>query len=627
MAQPANRARPTPRTRVSRRRFVQASGAVGLTWGAALPARAATGSLEAYADGSSVKQGAQIRFSVRDPSGSLMADRNVPLSIARIAVADVTLLNTTVAVRNRSVPATAYATGCGWPVSYTLTVPTTWPSGLYYAVFGSGDLACCVPFVVRAARQTTGTKVLVQVPVTTAQAYNAYGGKSLYTYNSSNGVAATKVSFDRPHTDPWNFAFDPWQAPFVRWLAKNGIVADFCTSIDLHQDSTVATGYTLLLLAGHDEYWTRAMRDRLDAFVAGGGNAGIFSGNTCWWQSRLEANATGTANRVLVCYKSSSADPDTRAAYKTDNWINLVPPAPENSSIGLGWNRGASWTNALQRPDTPWVVQRDHWVFNGTGLVAGAAFGGAFSGYEIDALEFNRGSDGRAYPLGNDGTPGSLTVLALADASNWDAQAQALGQGGEKSGYGAISIHSRGAAQGVVFNAGATDWAYGLQPELDGQTQNAIGRITLNVVNKLSTAYKESADVRRYKNVQTSGDGSRYFLCIGHNPPAGATLSGTNFRAYPAALSNTAPVYRYRYPQSNGDGLRYFYSLNANVGNGWIADGVAFHAFATAVAGAVPVYQFHAVQTNGDGWRFYFSTRTAESGWVLDGLAFYTPSA
>ena len=235
---------------------------------------------------------------------------------------------------------------------------------------------------------------------------------------------------------------------------------------------------------------------------------------------------------------------------------------------------------------TPWVVQRDHWVFAGTGLLAGASFGGAYSGYEIDALEFKRGSsDGRAYPSNSDGSPASLTVLALANASNWNAQAQALGQAGEKSGYGAISIHSRGGAQGVVFNAGATDWALGLQSEVDGQAQTAMGRMTLNVVKRLSAAFSESADVRRYKNVQASGDSSRYFFGIGSTSPPVATLSGTNFRAYPAALSNTAPVYQYKYPQANGDGMRYFYSLKGNVGNGWIADGIAFHAFATPVAG------------------------------------------
>jgi hypothetical protein len=538
------------------------------------------------------------------------------------------MLSTTVKVRNRAVPATAYSTGCGWPVTYTLKVPVTWPSGLYYAFFGNDSNACCVPFVVAPLSRTTGVKVLVQVPVTTAQAYNGYGGKSLYTYNSSGGVAAPKVSFDRPHTDPWNFAFDGWQPPLVRWLAKNGIAADVCTSIDLHRGTVSLGGYQLLVTAGHDEYWSREMRDRVDAFVAAGGNLAVLSGNTCWWQIRMEANAQAVASRVMVCYKSAAADPDTRAAYKTVNWVDLVPPLPENTTIGLSWKLGASWTNPLPRPNTPFVVQRaGHWAFAGTGLANGGGFGGAYAGYEIDAVAFRRGADGAAYPAFTDGTPDTLTILAVADASTWDAQARALGQSGEKSGYGMISIHTRGGTQGAVFNAGATDWVFGLQPELDGQTPTVISRITLNVLTKLSTPYRECVDVRRHRYVQTSGDGARFFFTAHNDAPAGSTLDGVAFRAYAAATTGTVPVYRYRYPQANGDGLRHYYSLSGTVGNGWIADGIAFHAFAAPQAGAVPVYQHHAVQTNGDGWRFTYSTNAVESGWVFDDVVFYAPVA
>ena len=614
--------------RLTRRRFMQASGVIGVCWGFGAPARAAGSTLEAYAGATSVKQGGTIEFFARDPLASWRFGRSVNAAVVRVGAPDQTLLTTTVKLRNQSVPSNASTAGCGWHVTWRLEVPAAWPSGLYYAMFGSGSNVCTVPFVVSAARQTVGAKVLVQVPVTTAQAYNNYGGKSLYAYNSTGGLPATQVSFDRPHTSALNFAFDPWQAPLVRWLAKNGIAADFCTSIDLHQNTAVLTGYQLFVTAGHDEYWSRPMRERLDAFVAAGGNAAVFGGNTCWWQIRFEADALGSANRSLVCYKSSAADPETRAAYKTVNWIDLVPPDPENSSFGLGWNLGASWTNTFARPDTPYVVQRgEHWAFEGTDFGLGTTFGGAYVGYEIDALDFRRAADGRPYPTFADGTPTTLTVLALADASRWDAQAKALGVAREKSGFGAISIHSRGGAQGAVFNAGSVDWVRGLQAELDGQVATPISRITHNVVTKLSDPHRESADVRRHRNVQSSGDGSRYFITIGNDAPAGATLDGMAFRAYAAAGADTAPVNRYKYPQVNGDGLRYFYNLHPNVGNGWINDVVAFHAYATAGVGRVPVYQHHIAQANGDGWRFFYSTLPSEpGGWLMDGVAFFAPA-
>jgi hypothetical protein len=613
--------------KITRRRFVQAAGLFSTSsWLLQGTAWAANGSIEAYAAATSGKPGSKLAFHARDPQGSSFLDKTFALTIVRVGVADQTVLSTTVRLRNRSVPSNASTAGCGWPAVYTLSIPANWTSGLYYATFGSGSQGCTVPFVVRPVSPTAGVKVLVQIPVTTAQAYNNYGGKSLYSYNSTGSVPATKVSFDRPHFDAGNFAFDPWQAPLVRWLAKNGIAADFCTSIDLHQDTAALSGYQLFLTAGHDEYWSRSMRARLDAFVGVGGNAAIFSGNTCWWQVRFESNSSGTANRTMVCYKSRAADPDTRAAYKTTNWIDLIPPEPENSTIGLGWNLGASWTNALPRPDTPYVLLRgEHWAFEGTGLTSGASFGGAYAGYEVDALDFRRGVDNRVYPTSMDTAPSTLRVLALADATTWDAKAKALGLGGEKSGYAAMSIHSNGGASGAVFNGGTIDWAKALQPELDGQLPTPFSRVTRNVVSRLSARHVESTDVKKWRNAQINGDGSRYYFTVGSEVPMGAILEGLAFRAHSVPAQDTVPVFRYKYPQANGDGVRYILSLNSNLGFGWLADGVAFHAYASAAPGTVAIYQHHIVQSNGDGWRLFYSPLMTEPDWIFDGVAFFVP--
>ena len=609
---------------LSRRRFVQAAGLSGTTWWAGA-ARAAGTAIEAYAGATSVKQGGTLNFFARDPLGSGSTFRSIPMVVVRVAAADQTMLTTAVNVRNRGVPANASTTGCGWPVTRTLTIPSNWPSGLYHAAFGAGNQACFVPFVVRPAVRTAGVNVLVQIPVTTAQAYNNYGGKSLYGYNSTGGVAATKVSFDRPHADPTNFAFDPWQAPFVRWLAAHGIAADFCTSVDLHADAAVLSGYPLFVTAGHDEYWSRPMRDRLDAMVAGGGNAAIFSGNTCWWQGRFESGQNG-ANRTLVCYKSRSADPDTREAFKTVNWIDLVPPYPENTTFGLGWKLGCSWVSAYPRPSTPYVLQRpEHWAFEGTGIGAFSAFGGAYVGYEADSLQFTRGTDGLAYPTGNDGAPPALRVLAVADATTWDAQNQALGGTGEKSGTALVSIHSRGGAAGAVFNAGTTDWALGLQAELYGQTPAPLTRITQNVIGRLGARHVESADVRRWRTPQINGDGTRDYYTTGTEAPADATLGGLAFRAYAAAVAGSVPIYRYRAAQSNGDGVRYLYNQSATLGFGWTLDGVAFHAYPGDATGRAAVFQHHIAQANGDVQRFLYSPNLTEPGWVFDGVACFAP--
>ena len=88
----------------------------------------------------------------------------------------------------------------GWPVTDRLAVDRSWTSGYYLAEFvlrsgpdaGRGSWA---PFVVRAP-ETQRSAVLVQAPVNTWEAYNDWGGRSLYT--NFTGVGDNHVSFDRP---------------------------------------------------------------------------------------------------------------------------------------------------------------------------------------------------------------------------------------------------------------------------------------------------------------------------------------------------------------------------------------------------------------------------------------------
>ena len=619
---------PTPKsrraTRLSRRRFMQtAAAAAGSQTVLAAPALGSgSTNLEAYASATSLQAGDTLSIHARDPQAVGAGSTDFPLTVVRIGWPDVSVLSTTVRLGNRTVPIDASANGCRWPVSYRLNVPKSWPSGLYFAAFGSGPNACTMPFVVRAANLKAGVTVMALIPVTTVQAYNNYGGKSLYDFNSSDGVHAPKVSFQRPLNEPFNVAFDNWSQHLVRWLAKNGIAANFCTSHDLHADSKLLNSYQLYLSAGHDEYWTREMRDHLDAFVARGGNAAILGGNTCWWQARLEGNN----DQTLVCYKSATTDPIHNPALKTVNWRDLQTPAPENTTIGLSFITGASWTNSFPRPVTPFITQRpEHWAFAGTGLAAGSGFAGEFVGYETDAADFTKAADGRFYPTGRDGTPATLRILAQADASDWDAKAQALGLSGELSGYAAMAVFCRGGSSGTVFNVGVCDWAYGLRPELDGQAPLPVSRITLNVVQKLSKPWGESADVRQFH----SDVGNDIWHCsytTGTQGPGNAGLDGLAFRAYVAAETGSTPIYRYRSTAAGANGYRYRLSIYPQLQNfGWVQDGTAFHAYNYASSDNQPVYQYQARNAAAQDCYRYSTSATAPTGWSGNGVAFYAP--
>lgn len=591
------------------------------------PAQAAASTLEAYASAASVKPGGTIEFHARDPQGNWLGQSQT-LAITRMGWPDKTMLNTSVLLFNRPVPPDASTKGCHWPSTFRLAVPSNWTSGVYWATFGSGTNACNVPFIVRSAKPAALTKVLVQIPVTTAQAYNNYGGKSLYDYNSSSGVRASQVSFGRPFADPGNYGFDGWTPAFVRWLEAKGIVADYCSSIDLHTEPALLTGYQLFLTAGHDEYWSLPMRKSLDAFVASGGNAAILGGNTCWWQVRFD-DSNGP-HRTMVCYKSATTDPNTTASTKTVNWQDLSPRNPENTTTGLSFFKGASWTNALPRPQPPFVVQSpEHWAFAGLNFAQNAGFGGAYVGYETDAADFRLGADGHAYPTGLDGSPATLRILAQADASDWDAQAQALGLSGERSGYAAIAVFSRGGKQGTVFNTGSTDWVYGLQPELSGQAPTPVSTITLNVIRKLSKVWAETAEVRRFRSTPQSGPAG-YYYTIGTETPTGMVLDGAAFAALAAPAPGTTPIYRFYAPGSDpANGRRYHYSVSQTYlpSLGWLADGIAFHAYATDGPGRRAVYQFRTQDIDGDTVVFFTTDINGAPGWTADSPAFFVPTS
>ncbi len=132
-------------------------------------------------------------------------------------------------------PTTGYL-DAGWSVTDVVTVGSNWVSGQYVAKLittsgtGAGKMRM-VPFVVHEA--SPQSPILVQIGVNTWQAYTNWGGKSLYTFNSTNGVAATEVSFNRP-LNYINWPFQ-WDYQLIRFLERNGYNLSYATDVDTAQ--------------------------------------------------------------------------------------------------------------------------------------------------------------------------------------------------------------------------------------------------------------------------------------------------------------------------------------------------------------------------------------------------------
>jgi hypothetical protein len=212
-----------------------------------------------------------------------------------------------------------------WRVTDVVQTGTDWTSGYYVARFvltsGADTGAAGTTFFVLREPETgrRPSQVLVQVPVNTWEAYNQWGGKSLYDFD---GPRAHKVSFDRPFG---KYAQSPlwWEIQLVRFLEREGYDVSYQTDVDTGRDPSSLARHRLVMTAGHDEYWTRDIRDAFDTARDLGTNLAFMGSNTGYWQVRYEDD-----RRTIVAYKDQY-DPDPDPALKTVMFRQLVPARPE----------------------------------------------------------------------------------------------------------------------------------------------------------------------------------------------------------------------------------------------------------------------------------------------------------
>ncbi|MGZ4132008.1 MAG: N,N-dimethylformamidase beta subunit family domain-containing protein [Actinomycetota bacterium] len=431
-------------------------------------------------------------------------------------------------------PEDASSRGCGWPEAFEIPVGD-WRSG-YYAITLTADGERADAFLVVRPRAGEPTAPMVLVlSTTTYNAYNDWGGPCLYT-------GGTRVSFERPmakgfltkpepvarkmQTEPdreamgyirWarGHGLSDWsggagwyqyERSFVRWAEANGYRLDFAISQDLEQHPEVLDGHRTFVTVGHDEYWSWKMRDAVDTFTAAGGNAAIFSGNTCFWQVRFEDD-----HRSMTCFKYAAhqdpvlGTPDER--FLTGVWADKRIGRPEHETIGLSFTRGGYSRYGLGAPRSSGgytVWQPEHWVFEGTDLRYGDEFGteDAIVSYEVDGCEL-RMRCGIPVPTGRDGAPETLEVLATAPARLWAQHEQpsryahepgelenvAAALFGDTDPENLERIRNNHATMAVftkpsgatIFNGGVTDWAFGLKhgdPDVERITRNVLDRLS-----------------------------------------------------------------------------------------------------------------------------------------------------
>lgn len=361
---------------------------------------------------------------------------------------------------------------CDWNPSFTLAVPGTWTSGVFVAVLtNAAGFQNYILFVVRDDSRTAD--LLYQLGVNTLQAYNNWPndnqtGKSLYNFNSFGATTITgttraaKVSFDRPYRDDGSGGFFYWQLwdlHLIHWLEKNGYDVAYSTDLDTHLNGSRLLSFKGFISAGHDEYWSKAMYDNVQAARDNGVNLGFFGANAIYWQVRYEPSAAGVPNRILVCYKDPSIDP-VQGPTTTVLWRDSILGRPEQALMGVQFSE----ENGSQ--NFPYVVSNSSsWVYANTGFTDGSSVPGIV-GYEWDRFDSN-------YPP-PPAVAGSWTLLGnsptVTDAGSADSSNSSIYQ----------------AQSGAwVFATGTMSWSSGLSAS--GLADSRIQQATANVLNRFIT--------------------------------------------------------------------------------------------------------------------------------------------
>jgi hypothetical protein len=371
---------------------------------------------------------------------------------------------------------------CEWTTSFTLQTDADWTSGLYVAnlTHQASGRQSQIWFVVR--DDSRKADLLFQSSFNTFLAYNAYGDAerySLYGYNSTNGQAALKASYDRPFaavTVQQNIYANPNRLTFyernvARWLESQGYDVTYATNMDVHGNPALLRQNRAFLSVGHDEYWSLEMRDNVEQARDGPVpvNLAFFSANTAYWRVRFEPSpTTQQADRVMACYKDPAAADPVAPTYL---WRGPENNRPENALLGVmyvGDNSGnydAVYTGfnfTVTNPADPY--------FANMGVSAGTSLG-QLVGYEWDAV------------VDNGSSPPGLVVLSQSPTQPTGVAPQ-LPAG--HSGAVSNAVRYTAGSGARVFAAGSIQFGWGLDSD-DIVSPRADPRVKQFVINVLSS--------------------------------------------------------------------------------------------------------------------------------------------
>lgn len=346
-------------------------------------------------------------------------------------------------------------TECAWRPTLNFVIPSALPTGVYIAKLSArtGQSDCL--FVVLAARPAP---LLAQLPTSTYEAYNTWGGDSLYPGGDRAGITGTtqgvEVSYQRPYASNTGAGqFFARDVAMVRFLERYGYPVSYTTSASVDQDPGQLAGHRAVIDFGHSEYWSERQAGAF-ARARDAGTSLLFLGSdTLAWRVRYApASAAtddpGAPDQTIVAYKEHVArDPDH---------VQRTGLFPHGGATLTGSAYLGCITPRLNRPGPPtyryytWVAPPDprpHWLFAGTGISASTRIPGIV-GYELDMR--TSASPANTQVLGR----GSVRCMSSEPGEPRPGRGQHLAQ---------TTLYT-GPSGALVFNGGTLGWELGLEP-------------------------------------------------------------------------------------------------------------------------------------------------------------------
>ncbi|AKG23983.1 hypothetical protein IJ00_24135 [Calothrix sp. 336/3] len=446
---------------------------------------------------------------------------------------------------------------CGnWAVSASWDIPSTATSGIYFAKAVRSDTggASHIVFIVRDDSSTSD--ILFQTSDTTWQAYNSYGGNSLYT--GSPAGRAYKVSYNRPFNTRIVDNGQDWlfnaEYPMVRWLEANGYSVSYFTGVDSDRYGDLIKNHKIFLSVGHDEYWSKQQRDKVEAARNVGVNLGFFSGNEIFWKTRWEnsiANPNSTY-RTLVCYKETKANAiiDPQPNIWTGTWRDprFSPPKdgglPENALSGNIFKVNGG-TTAIEVPADDGKMR----LWRNTNIATLAPGNKATLTSGTLGYEWDEDLDNGFRPPGL--VRMSSTIVNGVEILQDFGSSYAIGTANH---HLTLYKHNSGA---LVFGSGTIQWSWGLDGNHDRGNTTPDGRMQQATVNLFADMGVQPGSLQSGLSLASaSTDGSTPTSNIS-SPLANANVQVSN----PTTITGTASDF--------GGGVVGAVEVSVDGGNTW----------------------------------------------------------